>query len=129
MTKCYTEELSDWMRQQQQPAARTRTGLVDFLAVRQDVRAAIEAGYSLKLIWQHLHSTDRIRYRYETFLRHVHQHLDPGPAAAPTGAGKTASKSSAAKPTLSAGEDRKPSVGNGIRGFSFNSTPKQEDLI
>ncbi len=128
MTKCYTEELSDWMRQQQQPAARTRTGLADFLAVRQDVRAAIEAGYPLKLIWQHLHSTNRIHYRYETFLRHVHLHLDPAPAAA-TGTGKAASKSSAAKPALSAGDGRRSSAGNGIRGFSFNATPKQEDLI
>ena len=128
MSKCYTEELSDWMRQQQPPAARTRTGLADFLAVREDVRAAIEAGYSLKLIWQHLHSTHRIRCRYETFLRHVHQHLDPDPAAS-TGSSKAVSKSSTVKPALKAGDGSRSTAGNGIRGFSFNSTPKQEDLI
>jgi hypothetical protein len=45
--------------------------LVTFLTVREDVRAAIVAGYSVKDIWTSLRQADRIQCSYSRFLYHV----------------------------------------------------------
>ena len=49
------------------------------MAARADVKEAMEAGYALKIIWEHMRETGRIPFRYETFLKYVRQHITNAP--------------------------------------------------
>lgn len=73
MTKNYTETLSEWVKKRETTRTKRDIHKIAFLAVRADVKAAIEAGYSLKTIWEHMTETGKITYRYETFLKHVNR--------------------------------------------------------
>lgn len=127
MAKHYADELAEWVRER--PAARPRQdrSTVAFLAVRDDVKAALAAGFSMKTIWAHLHATGRIASRYETFTLHVKRHIrTPPPAYPPAPAAPDPPPAAAPKPAPA--EPRKtapPSVG----GFTFSATPKTEDLF
>lgn len=129
MANDYTEELAEWVSARPAPAPRQDRNLVAFLAVKGDVAAALEAGYSMKTIWAHLHATGRIAYRYETFTLHVKRHIkaqppDLNPALNPAEPQARAPTN----PAAAGSEPRKtppPSVG----GFTFNATPKTEDLF
>lgn len=45
------------------------------MAARSDVKEAMEAGYALKIIWEHMREIGCIPFRYETFLKYVRQHI------------------------------------------------------
>ncbi|MBU0791961.1 MAG: TraK family protein, partial [Gammaproteobacteria bacterium] len=78
MAKSYTDELAEWVKKREASRPRQDKSLVAFLAVRDDIHEAIDAGYSLKTIWEHLHEQGKIPYRYETFLKHVNKHIKGG---------------------------------------------------
>ena len=75
MAKSYTEQLAEWVKKREASRPRQDKNVVAFLAVRADVKDAMDAGYALKTIWEHLHETGKIAYRYETFLKHVKRHI------------------------------------------------------
>jgi hypothetical protein len=103
--KPYVEQLAEWL-QTPEGAATHRQGLSAFLALRSQIQQAIDAGYPLKTIWLHMRHTAKLSVRYETFLRHVRKHLSPPSAPAQTPTPKP-------PPTP---------------GFTFNPTPRKEDL-
>lgn len=132
MANRYADELAEWVSARPARRPRQDRSLVAFLAVKEDVRAALEAGYAMKTIWAHLHATGRIESRYETFTLHVKRHLrTPPPAQPPTAAPAPhapAGPAGTGPPESAPREPRKtppPSVG----GFTFNATPKTEDLF
>jgi hypothetical protein len=132
MAKRYTEELGHWVSERAAPRRRQDRNLVAFLAVKDDVQTALEAGYSMKTIWAHLFETGRIASRYETFTLHVKRHLRaPSPAGHPGALPvqpMAAAPAAASRAEPAPGGPRKtppPSVG----GFTFNATPKTEDLF
>lgn len=130
MAKSYTEELADWVSKRKAQRPRQDKNVVAFLAVKGDVKAALDAGYSMKTIWEHLHDTGRIEYRYETFTLHVKRHIRAKPPAGKQveEQSKPQALAAATKPDHVQSEPRKtppPSVG----GFTFNATPKKEDLF
>lgn len=133
MAKSYTEELADWVSKRKAQKPRQDKNIVAFLAVKGDVKAALDAGYSMKTIWEHLHETGRIEYRYETFTLHVKRHIRAKPPAGnqvehQQEQSKPQAPAAATKPDQVQNEPRKtppPSVG----GFTFNATPKKEDLF
>ncbi|MYN08889.1 TraK family protein [Pseudoduganella aquatica] len=118
MGKNYPDQLGDWVRQR---AATTRDkNLVAFLAVRDDVRAALDAGYAAKTVWSNLRESKRIAVSYTAFLRYVRKFLNQSDDAAssqPAPSTKTAA--------VSEHNDRpaKPA------GFVFNPKPKKEELL
>ena len=109
MTKNYTETLSEWVKKRE--TARTKRDIqkIAFLAVRADVKAAIEAGYALKTIWEHMTETGKITYRYVTFLKYANLECKTVPPGEPP--------------------EQKISQPAKIAGFTFNAIPKKEDLI
>lgn len=109
MAKNYPDQLGDWVKQRD-ATARDRN-LVAFLAVRDDVHAALDAGYTAKTIWSNLHDSKRITVSYTAFLRYVKKFVIRTPPESPEPA-----SSPGAKP-------EKPA------GFVFNSTPKKEELL
>lgn len=116
----YLTRLSDWSATQRQASRlRNERTLAAFLAVRDDVEAALDAGFARKTIWEHMHEIGRISFRYETFLKHVKRHITHAPTDQRKGRDK-------AKPKASS--ESKKSEAPTASGFAFNPTPKKEDL-
>lgn len=119
MAKRYTEELAEWVKKREAARPRQDRNAVAFLAVRADIEAAIDAGYALKTVWEHLHEIGKISFRYETFLNHVHRHI----TRRPTNRAKPATP---AKPRAT---EPKRSEAPGVGGFIFDPSPNKEDLL
>jgi hypothetical protein len=116
--KSYPERLAQWVNQ---PARKFRDRhLVTFMAVRNDVQAALDAGFAAKTIWANMHETGRVDFCYETFLKHVKRcfHSPPGHQAAH--AAKTKGKA-VAEPVVVAAPT--------MPGFTFNPVPDKEELL
>lgn len=137
MAKSYTEELADWVKKREDSRPRQDKNMVAFLAVRADVKAAVEAGYAFKTIWEHMHETGKLPYRYETFLKHVRRHITHAPenqskhATVPAPAReddtKTDPKADATRTKAPPGP--KKNKARAMSGFTFNPTPNKEDLF
>jgi hypothetical protein len=114
MPKKYTDTLADWVNNPDNAnKPRRDRHWVAFLAVKTDVVAAIEAGYALRTIWEHLNQTGRITYCYETFLKHVNK-------LKKTGWEKRQFEEHPQE------NNQAPSKSD---GFKFNAVPKKEDLF
>lgn len=107
--------------------------MVAFLAVKSDVQAALDAGYAMKTIWEHMKETGRLRCRYETFTQHVKRYIKavpviaaPAPATSPDSQAKGAKPNPKAAPPASEPPKSEPPK---IGGFTFDATPKKEDLL
>lgn len=75
MATSYSAELSDWLANRDHAKRSKNRHLVSFLAVRGDVREALDKGYSRRSIWEHMSATGKLSYRYEAFLKHVRRHI------------------------------------------------------
>ena len=76
MAKTYTDELADWVKKRE--IKGREKNLVAFLGLRDDVKAAIEAGYSAKTIWSNMRECGRIGFGYEAFLSYVNRLIKKG---------------------------------------------------
>lgn len=124
MLKSYTEELAEWVKKRGATRPRQDKNVVAFLAIKEDVQAAITAGYSLLTIWEHLHEKGRIPYRYETFLKHVRRHIKGRPPVVEVGI--EAVKPNEPQPLAAKKQPAKPEA---PAGFIFNPVPNKEDLL
>lgn len=115
MTKKYTDELTKWVKQREASRPRQDKHLVAFLSVRTEVKEALDLGYSVKTIWEHMHEIGKIKYRYETFLKHIRRHIKEEPAP----------------PTIQPEEKEEPQKTEPAKmaGFKFDPTPKKEELF
>ncbi|WP_036254298.1 TraK family protein [Methylobacter sp. BBA5.1] len=137
MAKSYTEELADWVKKREDSRPRQDKNMVAFLAVRNDVKAAVEAGYAFKTIWEHMHETGKIPYRYETFLKHVRRYITHAPAnqakqtalPAPSQEDDTKTDPKADAMRTKASPEPKKNRVRAMTGFTFNPTPNKEDLF
>lgn len=131
MVKRYSEELAAWIEKRATKKRRQDAAAVAFLSVKADVIDAMEAGYAVTTIWEHMHETGRVKVSYETFRRHVQKYIKAGsPSAAPTPVAQPEPAKPAGKPdpkakTGQAKKSEPPSVG----GFTFNPTPDKKDLL
>jgi len=126
MAKSYTEELAAWVERKAAKKRRLDATAVQFLTVKSDVKCALDAGYSVTTIWEHMHETKKVTCTYETFRKHVKRFVKepPGPTSPVTtgeATGTTARKHS--ETPQKSGPPKK------IGGFKFDATPKKEDLI
>ena len=129
-SKSYTAELAEWVEKRAASRPRQDRNVVAFLAVRADVKEAMVAGYALKTIWEHLHDSGKLRYRYETFLKHVRRHIKHAPTeqvSVPTrqAQGTPLPSQGGAAPPKEPKKSQPPTLG----GFTFDAIPKKEDLI
>ncbi|HAV9341900.1 TPA: TraK family protein [Escherichia coli] len=84
MGKDYLADLQTWVSQKKGlNSSSANTARVVFLAIRDDVKSAIDAGYALTTIWEHMHETGRVTTTYETFRRHVKRYIREQKPAAP----------------------------------------------
>ena len=134
----YTDELAAWADQKAEKKRRQDTAAVAFLAVRGDVVEAMDAGYALTTIYDHMHETGRVKTSYETFRRHVQRFIKAAPAAPapvpPTAAdqakgGKPAQQEGGSKARKPKAPEPKKPESAGIAGFNYNPKPNKEDLL
>jgi hypothetical protein len=104
-----------------------------FLAVRDDVRQALDEGWPLHAIWLALQREQRISFSYQTFCRFVNQLIVKQRHKG--GRDNDLVKIDNAKEVRTV-DSAKTGVGQvenktttGIRGFHFNPIAKKEDLV
>lgn len=136
----YTDELAAWAGTKAEAKRRQDAAAVAFLAVKTDVIEAMEAGYALTTIYEHMHETGRVKTSYETFRRHVQRFIKAAPATmSPTPKAATSTRSASSAQTTAPAITPKPAApapaspasepGGKIPGFNFNPTPNKEDLL
>jgi hypothetical protein len=130
MSKTYLEVLGAWVKRRD--SSKRDANLVAFLAVRKDVKAAVDAGYPVKTVWTQLHEAKKVTYGYETFLNYVNRFIRRVPvetaneAVAQAAVKETARKLTPGKKPTPRPPTKPPEA---IPGFTFNSSPKKEDLL
>jgi hypothetical protein len=130
MAKNYTDELAGWVRQHAEKKRLQDSAAVAFVAVKADVTAAMDAGYALTTIWEHMHETGKLKCGYETFRKHVHRFIQSPAAELPA----TRAQIGAAKNDVTGGAAKQPKTPKKnetprMSGFTFDPTPNKEDLL
>jgi hypothetical protein len=138
MAKSYTKQLSEWVGQARHSARRDRHR-VAFMAVKNDVKEALEEGWPMKTIWAHMVEQKRIGFGYDTFLAYVKRHVKG--TTEPSSASKSSRRpdqslapkarpSSLTRDEATQGRPEQASHGpEPISGFTFNAAPNREELI
>jgi hypothetical protein len=128
MTKSLSERIA--ARTVKKPS-RSGQNRAAFLALRADIRQALNDGWPVKSIWETLREEGKIDFSYQAF-RNYANHLILSPTAT-----KSLFQSTEKLPNPKEGNDlkqttiSKPTKKNPEQasGFTFNSAPKKEDLI
>lgn len=138
--KSLSERIAERAQKKKQPG-RAGKNRAAFLAVRDEVRQALDDGWPVKDVWETLYAEGAIAFRYDAFIGYVKKLIrQPATAAAPSipavqeapARPATPAKTPTAKPKPSpAPATPEPVVTkpNTPAGFSFDSTPRKEDLL
>ena len=118
--KSYAEDLAEWVKKKKSP--KQNKPLVAFMMVKNDVEEAIQAGYALKTIWEHMHENGKIPYQYNTFLQHVKKHIKEKN-------GHKIVSTQAKTPTEQVKDKKEAKAYKSAEGFQFDSKPNKEELI
>jgi hypothetical protein len=131
MANNYPEELGKWVKRRESSEPTTPVAL--FLAVRDDIEAAMDAGYPMKTIWHQMKDRQCLNVHYDTFRGYVKRYISktrnstPVAKLAKSSAGiRKAKEPPAVRPTVKSSAAPSNSA---IPGFTFNPNPKKEDLI
>jgi hypothetical protein len=130
MAKSYSQELAEWV--QGRPSTRHARNHVAFLAVRDDVQQALDAGYARKTIWSNLMEHGRIDFGYDIFLRYVRLlcvRPEKARKGVPLTSRQTASKQVLSPQPIWQADRTQPTRDGGLPGFVFNPAPNKEELI
>ena len=130
MAKSLSERIAQRVSARQ--PSRIGKNRASFLAVRNDVRKALEDGWSVKVIWDTLCDEGKIEFGYDAFIGYVNRlirntEMSPAkPPAVEVKADKSALKGKAKTDTPQKSKaEAPPSIGC----FSFNPKPNKEDLL
>ena len=128
MATSYSDRLGEWVKRRK--STRHAKNVAAFLAVKDDVKAALDAGFSVKTIWLNLQEERRLPLGYNTFLNYINReirrpqanpvlHVAPPPSKASNQQAKQGEPS----------ERARRATPDKIAGFTFNSVPRKEDLL
>jgi len=114
------------------PAGNVRNRAA-FLALRGEVKQAIDDGWPVKMIWETLHDEGRVAFSYQAFRGYVNRLILSPPANEEATAPVVAGPSGQAAPRSVPQSARTPAEWKpeklAATGFTFNRTPKKEDLL
>ena len=131
MAEDFSNQLAQWV--QHRGLQRSGKNLVAFMAVRDDVKLAIDAGYAVKTVWANLRETGRIDLGYKTFLNYVRRCLGPSPdpAAASLVRPTVAAVAAAAPPSRESNPVKTPTrvMPLAMPGFVYDPVPNKEELL
>lgn len=93
-----------------------------FLAVRVDVKQALDDGWPVKFIWETLHEEQKVKFSYQAFRGYVNRLvLSPAPTATSSPTSEVAAKTATPTPVTKRTKRRE--------GFVFNPVPNPEELL
>lgn len=123
MNKSLSQRIS--LKMQNSRSSRNARNLAAFLALRDEIRQALDDGWPVYHIWETLHEEQKITASYTTFCGQVRRLLGkagkPGSASVPV-----AGLRSMPAPTASRPAGARTSLKD---GFIFSSTPNDEELL
>ena len=132
MGTSYTDQLAKWVKEKK--STPRNKNLVAFLAVRADIKEALDAGYPVKTVWENMHELKRIEFSYDTFLNYVNRQIRRPQANQPTPQveSKSAQKLKDNKSKLPDDHTKpttKTTKSGTLSGFTFNPVPNAEELF
>ncbi|HCR1388191.1 TraK family protein [Pseudomonas aeruginosa] len=147
MAKSLSERIAERMSTTQPTQAGKNRAA--FLAVRDEVKKALDDGWPVKVVWATLRDEGRVEFKYDAFIKYVNQLVrNAEPPARPTAPAaqttatptpKAATRSASSSPTTVPAVTPKPAVpapaspaseqAGKIPSFNFNPTPNKEDLL
>lgn len=129
MTDAATQKsLTDllWERENALEKGTSSRNRIEFLRAKDDIQAALDEGWSGRMIWEHLRDEGRIRFGHSAFARYVRTLIQGKPALG-TPRSKTKRPAPANLPvdTGEAGFTPKPKPAR----FSHDPSPRKEDYV
>lgn len=129
MATSYTDQLAKWVKEKK--STPRNKNLVAFLAVKADIKEALDAGYPVKTVWENMLELKRIEFGYDTFLNYVNRQIRRPQATQSTPRvepdSTETSKDSKTKPTDE--QTKKTPKPGTLSGFTFNPVPNAEELF
>lgn len=129
MAKRLTERIA--ALQQAQKPTRAGQNRAAFLALRDDIKEALDDGWPVKTVWQTLREEGKISFGYDAFISYVNQLIrtTEKPTVTPVPAPKVPPKPAKPDSRAIATPPPKPEAPTISSGFNFNPTPNKQDLV
>jgi len=131
MAKSLSERIAQRVSTRQ--PSRTGKNRASFLAVRDDVKKALNDGWPVKVIWDTLRDEGKIEFGYDAFIGYVNRLIrnveSPPPAKSPADKVKADKPAPKAKAKPDAPQEPKARAPTGIASFNFNPVPNKEELL
>lgn len=124
--KTISERLAERPRKKVSKKAKNRAA---FLAVRAEVKAALDDGWSMFEIWELLFEEKKIEFSYQSFRNYTNKLITTRQTAKkhePTQSGNNLSNQKTPEQT---GNEKNGSQSYELPSFQHNPTRKKEDLI
>jgi|SRR5690349_7669524 hypothetical protein len=102
-----------------------------FLALRSEVKQALDDGWPVKTIWETLQDEGLITFSYQSFRGYANRLIlsQAKPAYASGLAGQKSAVRCSESETCPTTGERRSTRQAGVGGFRFESEPKKEDLL
>lgn len=129
MTKNLSVRIAE--RTAQKKPSRNGQNRATFLAIRGDVKQALDDGWPVKTIWETLHEEGKVSFSYQAFRGYANRLILSSPASRATVSTPMAVDSRIGKqhgPATAQATEKNPGEPT-TTGFTFNRTPKKEDLL
>ena len=129
MTKNLSVRIAE--RAAQKKPSRNGQNRATFLAIRGDVKQALDDGWPVKTIWETLHEEGKVSFSYQAFRGYANRLILSSPASRTTVSTPMAVDSRIGRQhgPATAQATEKNAGGPTTSGFTFNRTPKKEDLL
>lgn len=121
-TKTLSERVAERMIKKR--PTRGAQNRATFLALRPDIKQAIDDGWPVKSIWETLNEEGKITFSYQAFCRYTKRLI----LTPPTSQAPPIPNSTAAAPDKKTKVVNKPTPAVNA-GFTFNSEPNKQDLF
>lgn len=125
MSDVSARNLDEWIRTS--ASSRRDRNVVAFLAIREEVKAGLEAGHAATTLFAYMRDGGRVSFCYDTFLKYVHRYIRQQNEAASIGVQRTQAfprtNGNAVPPA------KAKSKPNENIGFNFNPVVNKDDLI
>lgn len=118
MGKNLSERIADRLARKPKRSGQNKAA---FLAVRDQIKQALDDGWSMKIIWETLHEEGSISFGYHAFVGYVNRLAIRNKSSQPSSVASASAPTQTENPAI----PKSPAIG----GFTFQSNPNKEDLL
>lgn len=121
--KSFTDWL--WEREDALEKGSSSRNRIEFMRAKDDIKTALEEGWSGRMIWERLRAEGRIRFGHSAFAKYVRTQIQGKPALG-TPRSITKPTATAQPPAVATRSDPQHAMD---RTFRITRTPRKEDLL